>query len=1505
MTDVSQLKENFENTSSYNQFTPSPINGTHEMKGRILQFDENSKTNVLEHTQVFSPPPPVARKPSRNRETFVKKLDDCGGVSICVTEEKETELTMKCQQMESMMNTLATEKLEMEKELTSLRNEAQENRKKMKNFQHKLDRYDNACKARRLQSDLKRWSQTRPSIPDLHKLMPRDELGDSQELIKQFIESERLYLNCLETVDYHFYQPMKMFAIFKNDILSTKQLHALFFNSPQLLVLHRLFYEQLAHLRYIPKDSRLEEFLVILERTAPSFSLYAGFQSEFFMQNLQRELSQCQSKPQFSVLLDNLNQRCEGKTLVDLLRLIAGRLSEYQSLLSPFLEKRVKGTRGMKEGYIKRLQVIIRYLNSIQQDLLDEKCEWGCIVEKLKILNKFSSDSPIPLEIFHPDTKSVKQGLVSIMVKNKEVQKQCLLFTTHIALADKSNDHRFVFTEDAMVSLVGATLYPSVDTAGQIIQPDLHSGLEEDMLGFRINLYSHDPIILRVGRPNEKKSWVENIEKTLEEIQKTQEPDMNSDAIIPNVAPKIAAASLEKLFQHLTDPQIAYKEDFMEVFLNTYLCFTTPKDVLTALLNCIRCPKEKTPDPTTSIQSSTNHVFTFNMDDNADTESISTCLSPSNSMNNLSSGSDSDSSSESPTLSRRGMHPSPTSQQTIKSNQPVKLKNKRTSVSTTDSDSSPYTSGVPISDDVNKEAETGWGDPEMSLIKQIGKQHLETLEEKDSLKTENKTKDLDSFSMDQTSTHIAYNRPSCSRNSNYSLGSLGESDDDDIDTDGHLSRPSLGFELNDPSNKSQLDTESLFQSVNETVKITQELVGSQSSLECMVIEFDSSSQRSVSNCSNEDNSRKHRTQSKMSEDIEEANRLCVEMLNRLDYSSSAKTTDEIDFDDDCFHPEEDEMNYQRYTGRARLSTESPSPNIPQDRVPSRTSCLSLSEPDLVIASLKSERLGTPVRNSGDPDGLLASLPPTVARKFLEPSTPKHSKGHKNDVDNRRNSRFHLGFKSKKTKNASDIGRKSDPSVQSKRYTLNPSSSLYFNSETETQSRSSPSRGLGGIFKKKGKEEKKLKKSESMQCNQTDGSYPDTPKRRPQRSSSVASARSHHIYVNIEDLGTPLRDRMEDGSPKIRRRSDQLCSMAYRNFNLASKIFTVLGKWIDTHFEDFEENDEVMEMLEDFLREMVTNETAESKLAEQVLLLVHQCKRRTSTRGLHFGRLLSRVTDLDPYYLDDFDWEKPSKLIGGRDIDLGKSSNLKETNYLKSFAEQLTLMEFACYNVVRRSELLHCNWKKKDKDILAPNVCRMFRRTNEMTSWICTEVLTRDTPAARAIVLEHFINMAMICYKHNDMHCALCITVALCCTPIKRLAKSWDCLERKAKHKFEKLKDATDHQEKCKKLREKLQRVTEESLEKTNCIPSCIPYLGAYIDQIYSLEIGCKTYNSDGLVNFAKMTKLSSLIDTVLQYQRVRYTFEPKLDIMAYVMSAKRLSENELYDLSVKKEPSKR
>jgi hypothetical protein len=234
----------------------------------------------------------------------------------------------------------------------------------------------------------------------------------------------------------------------------------------------------LYHLRYLPKNSRVEEFLVILEKTVPSLSLYCGFQAEFFMQNLQKELSQCNSKPQLRLLMKHMENDCVGKSLADLLRIPAGRLSEYINFLNPFLEERVKGTRYVNDNVIKRIQAIIRFITSLQVEQMDEKSEWECIVEKLKILTRIPQDGPIPLELFNPETRLVKQGPVIVTEKGKEVQKMCFLFTTHIAVVEKTSNHH-VFTEESMRSLVGASLYINVDMAGHIIQPDIHSGISQ------------------------------------------------------------------------------------------------------------------------------------------------------------------------------------------------------------------------------------------------------------------------------------------------------------------------------------------------------------------------------------------------------------------------------------------------------------------------------------------------------------------------------------------------------------------------------------------------------------------------------------------------------------------------------------------------------------------------------------------------------------------------------------------------------------------------------------------------------------------------------------------------------------------------------------------------------------------------------------------------------------------------------------------------------------------
>lgn len=67
---------------------------------------------------------------------------------------------------------------------------------------------------------------------------------------------------------------------------------------------------------------------------------------------------------------------------------------------------------------------------------------------------------------------------------------------------------------------------------------------------------------------------------------------------------------------------------------------------------------------------------------------------------------------------------------------------------------------------------------------------------------------------------------------------------------------------------------------------------------------------------------------------------------------------------------------------------------------------------------------------------------------------------------------------------------------------------------------------------------------------------------------------------------------------------------------------------------------------------------------------------------------------------------------------------------------------------------------------------------QMTSWVSTEILQRRTPGQRAVVIEHFIQIAYYCYKHNDLHCALNITIALGSACIKSLRQTWNEVDKK-------------------------------------------------------------------------------------------------------------------------------
>ena len=469
---------------------------------------------------------------------------------------------------------------------------------------------------------------------------------------------------------------------------------------------------------------------------------------------------------------------------------------------------------------------------------------------------------------------------------------------------------------------------------------------------------------------------------------------------------------------------------------------------------------------------------------------------------------------DSPILSRREMTNSSVSPKRVA--KPASASSKdgiRTSVCTTDSDSSPYTSGVPVADNPNKEVEMGWNEAELSLtVHQHEKVKDSVLEKDESLRRESSN----SLTFDQSLFYPS----SQSRASNYShdSGSIRYSDDDDdeVDSSGHHLQPFNPMDSVSNSMNELLDTDLMFQSVHESIRVTQEeLMDSQHSSDGFVIV---EHPRSPSNFmdSNHVLNRKH--SSRMSEEIEEASRLCEEMLSNLSKTPDSRSHDG---DEDCFPPEEDEMNFQRYTRGTRRSTETPSPSLMTNRLSGN---LSLSEPDLAVLAVKGRKSLTESctvsqrkNEDEDEDDLLTSLPATIARKFLEPSTPQHQR-----KDKQKGSRFR-GFRGKKPKTCEERGRKSDPSnVPSRRHTLNQSSSLYFNTEIDRRGSVSPSKGLTGLFKKKDKDGKKIRKTPSMHGtgDMTDGAYPETPSRsrKTVRSSSVAPPTDRHVYINIDEFG---------------------------------------------------------------------------------------------------------------------------------------------------------------------------------------------------------------------------------------------------------------------------------------------------------------------------------------------------------------------------------------------------
>ncbi|EPZ36032.1 Guanine-nucleotide dissociation stimulator CDC25 domain-containing protein [Rozella allomycis CSF55] len=236
------------------------------------------------------------------------------------------------------------------------------------------------------------------------------------------------------------------------------------------------------------------------------------------------------------------------------------------------------------------------------------------------------------------------------------------------------------------------------------------------------------------------------------------------------------------------------------------------------------------------------------------------------------------------------------------------------------------------------------------------------------------------------------------------------------------------------------------------------------------------------------------------------------------------------------------------------------------------------------------------------------------------------------------------------------------------------------------------------------------------------------------------------------------------------------------------------------------------------------------------------------------------------------------------------------------ARQITLIDWENFSSVKAKEFLQQKWTKPETaKINSPNIMSMIDYSNSFVYWIGSEIVGLDNPKQRANLIKLFILTADQCRQLNNFNSLKMILAALNSSSIQRLKKTWEFVSNKLKNLLKDLCNLMSEEKSYKNYRQTL----------SSCEPPCIPFLGnycvysiigMYLTNLVFIEIGNRDFIENDLINFDKHQRVAKIIDELISFQRISYQFYPVYSIQSLIREANHLSEDEIYNQSLKIEP---
>ena len=225
------------------------------------------------------------------------------------------------------------------------------------------------------------------------------------------------------------------------------------------------------------------------------------------------------------------------------------------------------------------------------------------------------------------------------------------------------------------------------------------------------------------------------------------------------------------------------------------------------------------------------------------------------------------------------------------------------------------------------------------------------------------------------------------------------------------------------------------------------------------------------------------------------------------------------------------------------------------------------------------------------------------------------------------------------------------------------------------------------------------------------------------------------------------------------------------------------------------------------------------------------------------------------------------------------------------ARQITLITQFLFLKIEVKELISSNWTKPDKYKISPSIMKLIDRFNNLSLWICEEILSYDYKETRAKVIEKFLKIANICRKLNNFNDCINVVTSLNSLPVKILKKSWEIVLKNSENAFllKELNSLCSYSKNYAAIR------YETSLAKGQ---TCIPYLGLYLKSLAFFEEGPKYINDRYMINIEKIRKVGEKIQEIIDFQEKHYNFK-QVFRLNFLADTKPKNEEILIEISAK------